>query len=599
MLNKRDSKAYPMPIPTGLSDTSGSSPAAPPLDYPKTVANVFAYCSVPPNHSTECLDGLLRPPPQMSRQGNGTSLGSTGDGRGGMGDDGDDADDDDDCLTPSQHPNDLPNDYSMVDTTSAGGAQLSGFGQMGQQQDHSGGSYGSGSGSKTPVLLQTSQQQPRHHLRLSGLDGPPEVRFIMPQDDLGMGGDDLGDVVSCVDKNQDSGHHNSGGGARDIDGMSEHSGTPQMVRPASTDGHFVGTDLDPRSYHCVRSGLLKVPTAKHHPNSNANSNLSMPFGGPETSRCASPAGMYANSHFNSNISNNLHTRHASGSAAYLRSHVMLAPPSDGTNNGVGGTGSYLSDSDLNSNMHHTGSVSSSPGLRTKSISPTTSSAAVQQQQQHDVLFAHSRPQHQMVPHLQDPSQQPQPDLLFCPPITTTSGSNDFLPMNSSDADMPLRLSRSPAMNYSNSGGGGGGMDGQSANSPWGGNQQQHNSGSVLAPVMDDYSSSSPLYLSTMRGDNVGDGSGTNNPGSVQNCGGGATGDSYQARSGGVQQQRQCIPGTMSGLGSSGFPSQTDLPLVNNFNTFATVDPVNSITGSLNPNSNPPSLTLPHKRPRRH
>lgn len=70
-------------------------------------------------------------------------------------------------------------------------------------------------------------------------------------------------------------------------------------------------------------------------------------------------------------------------------------------------------------------------------------------------------------------------------------------------------------------------------------------------------------------------------------------------SGGVQQQRRCIPGTMSGLGASGFPPRTDLPLVDNFNNFATVDSVNSITGSLNPNSNSPSLTVPQKRPRRH
>ncbi|KAM3184996.1 hypothetical protein ACTXT7_007244 [Hymenolepis weldensis] len=371
--------------------------------------------------------------------------------------------------------------------------------------------------------------------------------------------------------------------------------------PASTDGHFAGTDFDSRSYLCVRSGLLKVPTAKHHPNSNTNSNLSIPFGGQEASRCASATGMYANSSFN-NSNNNLHTRHASGSAAYLRSHVMLAPPNDGTNNGGGGIGSYLSDSDLNSNIHHTGSVSSSPGLRTKSISPTTSSAAALQQ--HDVLFAHSRPQHQMIPHLQAPNQQlppTHPGLLFCQPNTTTSSSSDFLPMNTSDADMPLRLSRSPAMNYSASGGSGGGVDGQSTNSPWGGNQQQQRntgSGSVLPPVLDDYSSSSPLYLSTMRGDNIGDGSGNNDPSSVQNCGG-ATSSSFQSRCGGVQQQRRCIPGTMSGLGASGFPPRTDLPLVDNFNNFATVDSVNSLTGSLNPNSNSPSLTIPQKRPRRH
>lgn len=310
-----------------------------------------------------------------------------------------------------------------------------------------------------------------------------------------------------------------------------------FLQPASTDGHFAGTDFDPRSYLCVRSGLLKVPTTKHHPNSNTNPNVSVPFGSQEASRCASAAGVYANSPFNSNSSNNnLHTRHASSSAAYLRSHVMLAPPNDGNGNngggggGGGGIGSYLSDSDLNSNMHHTGSVSSSPGLRTKSISPTTSA--------HNV-FAHSRPLHQMIPHLQAPGAHPppppppHPSLLFCPqdPVTTTTtGGSDFLPMSSSEADLPLRLSRSPAMNYSTSG-----VDGPPSTSSWGGgggggNQQRPTGGSVLAPVMDDYpqhTPSSPLYIS-MR-DNVGDG-GSNDPGSVQACGRG-TGDSFQSRSG--------------------------------------------------------------------
>lgn len=213
-----------MPInSTGLSDTSGSSPAAPPLDYPKTVANVFAYCAgtVPPGHGPEGLDGLLRPP--MSRAGNGTSLGSAGDGGGGggLGDD-DDDDDDEKCLLPSEHP-DLPNDYSVVDTNSGGLSFGPPFGQS-QQQQQEGGSYGS-SGSKTPVLLPSQQ-----HIRLSGLDGPPEVRFIMPQDEMGLGEDDLSDVVNCADKNQDGQQSSGGGGSREIDGLGEHSGTPLMVR---------------------------------------------------------------------------------------------------------------------------------------------------------------------------------------------------------------------------------------------------------------------------------------------------------------------------------------------------------------------------------
>ena len=302
---------------------------------------------------------------------------------------------------------------------------------------------------------------------------------------------------------------------------------------ASTDGHFTGSDFEPRSYLGGRSSLLKVPTMKHH----ANPNLSAPFAGQESSRCASAAGGYANPPFS-----NPHTRHASGSAAYLRAHLMVVPPDGGPegNNG-GGSGSYLSDSDLQQTSHHIGSVSSSPGLRTKSISPTTSA--------HDALFAHSRPQHQMLPHIQTPAPPPPPpppDIIFCPSNTTSAtaaaaaaaAANDFFSPMKSDTEAPLQLRKSPTVNYATSG-----SDSGVGATLWDGGRlssdQPSTRGSVLTPVMDDYpqhqqhpTSSSPMYF-PMR-DSVNDTGGTSSSGldatSGQTCGGGA-GESFQSRSG--------------------------------------------------------------------
>ena len=292
---------------------------------------------------------------------------------------------------------------------------------------------------------------------------------------------------------------------------------------ASTDGHFTGSDFDPRSYLCGRSGLLKVPTIKHHPNPT----LSTPFAVHESSRCASAAGGYTNPPFNSP-----HSRHASGSAAYLRAHLNAVPPDSGPDgNSGGGSGSYLSDSDLQQTSHHIGSVSSSPGLRTKSISPTTSAQ--------DALFAHSRPQHHMLPHIQTnaPPPPPPPDILFCPsntaPASAAAASDFFSPMKS-EAEGPLQLRKSPTANYSASGSDGGvnvtSWDGRRLSS-----DQPSAGGSVLAPVMDDYpqhqqltTSSSPMYFS-MR-ETCGDpGSGVGAV-SAQACSGG-TGESFQLRSG--------------------------------------------------------------------
>ncbi|KAL5110562.1 Myocyte-specific enhancer factor 2C [Taenia crassiceps] len=114
MLSKRDNKSYNLPInSTGLSDTSGSSPAAPTLDYHQktpsaavaAVANVFAYCTgaASSGHGSDALDGLLRPPIVATGNGNTiTTVGSGGDGGGGLVEEGED--DDEDCLAPSQPP---------------------------------------------------------------------------------------------------------------------------------------------------------------------------------------------------------------------------------------------------------------------------------------------------------------------------------------------------------------------------------------------------------------------------------------------------------------------------------------------------------------
>nr|CDS17515.1 myocyte enhancer factor 2 splice variant II [Echinococcus granulosus] len=585
MLNKRDNKSYSLPInSTGLSDTSGSSPTAPTLDYHQktpsaavaAVANVFAYRTgaASSGHGSDALDGLLRPP--IVATGNGTTLstvGSGGDGGGGLVEE--EENDEEDCLAPSQ-PSDLPNDYSVVDS----GSGALPFGQFGQPQQE--GPSGYVPGTKMFVLPPPNQ----HHTRLPDLVAPPEVCLMKSQDEVGLG-EEIKDIVNCSDKNPDGQQASAGG--REIDRLSEHAGTPLMVRnpqhyyvgyrPASalaiTDGHFVDSDFDPRSYLCSRSSLLKAPAAKHCPNPN----LATPFAGQESSRCASAAGGYANSPFS-----NSHTRHASGSAAYLRGNLMVVPSGNGVGSGSsgggsggsGGGGSYLSDSDLQQTSHHIASVSSSPGLCIKSISPTTSA--------HDLLFAHSRPQHQMIPHPQPPP--PPPNLLFCP---TSSTSNDFFSSMSSDPDGPLQLRKSPTVNYSAGG------EGVNA-TPWdsGSLPDQHSAGgSVLAPVMDDYSqppqhTPSSMYFS-MR-NTVGDTSGSSDVNSVQACGGRA-GESFQSRPG---VPRRCVPGVMP---AGCFPPRTGLPSAENFNTFVTIDSVNSITGSLPSTS--PSLPVPLKRFRRH
>ncbi|VDK37596.1 unnamed protein product [Taenia asiatica] len=578
MLSKRDNKSYNLPInSTGLSDTSGSSPAAPTLDYhQKTSSAAMAavlYCTgaASSGHGSDALDGLLRPP--IVATGNGNTLTTVGSGSGGGGGDGggglveEGEDDDEDCLASSQPP-DLPNDYSVVDS----GSGALPFGQFGQPQQE--GPSGYVPDTKMFVLPPPGQQ----HTRLPDLVAPPEVCLMKSQDEVGLG-EEIEDIVNCSHKNPDDQQTSVGG--REIDGLSEHAGTPLMVRPASalaiTDGHFVDSDFDPRSYLCGRPSLLKVPATKHRPNPN----LSTPFAAQESSRCASAAGGYTNSPFS-----NPHTRHASGSAAYLRSNPMVVPSGSGggsssSGGGSGGGGSYLSDSDLQQTSNHIASVSSSPGLRTKSISPTTSA--------HDALFAHSRPQHQMIPHPQAPPPPPPPDLLFCPTSTT---SNDFFSPMSSEPDGPLQLRKSPTVNYSAGG------EGVNA-TPWDGgslSDQRSAGGSVLAPVMDDYPqhpqhTSSSMYFS-MR-DTVGDTGGTSGSGdanSAQACGGGA-GETFQSRPG---VPRRCVPGAMS-LG--GFPPRTDLPLAENFNPFVTIDSVNSITGSLPSTS--PSVPVPLKRFRRH
>lgn len=58
--------------------------------------------------------------------------------------------------------------------------------------------------------------------------------------------------------------------------------------------------------------------------------------------------------------------------------------------------------------------------------------------------------------------------------------------------------------------------------------------------------------------------------------------------------RRCVPGAML---VGGFPPRTDVPLAENFNSFVTIDSVNSITGSLPSTS--PSVPVPLKRFRRH
>ncbi|VDM17543.1 unnamed protein product [Hydatigera taeniaeformis] len=630
MLSKRDNKSYSLPInSTGLSDTSGSSPAAPTLDYHQktpsaavaAVANVFAYCTgaASSGHGSDALDGLLRPP--IVATGNGNTLATVGGGDGGGGLVDETEDDDEDCLGSSQPP-DLPSDYSVVDP----GSGALPFGQFGQSQQE--GPSGYAPSAKMFVLPPPGHQ----HTRLPDLVAPPDVCLMKSQDEVGLG-EEVKDIVNCSDKNPDS--HQASAGGREIDGLSEHAGTPLMVRPASalaiTDGHFVDSDFDPRPYFCGRSSLLKVPAAKHRPNPN----LSTPFAAQESSRCASAAAGYTNSPFS-----NPHTRHASGSATYLRSNLMVVPSGSGggsssngggSGGGSGGGGSYLSDSDLQQTSHHIASVSSSPGLRTKSISPTTSS--------HDALFAHSRPQHQMIPHPQAPPPPPPPDLLFCPTSTT---SNDFFSPMNSEPDGPLQLRKSPTVNYSTGGEG-------VSTTPWDGgslSDQRSGGGSVLAPVMDDYPqhpqhTSSSMYFS-MR-DSVGDTGGTSGSGDAgpsQTCGGGA-GETFQSRPGEqsfksfccllllrwatflcssnlvlilglslydnefsfrfLQKQthllgvlRRCVPGTMA---VGGFPPRTDLPLAENFNSFVAIDSVNSITGSLPSTS--PSVPVPLKRFRRH
>lgn len=225
MLSKRDNKSYNLPInSTGLSDTSGSSPAAPTLDYHQktpsaavaAVANVFAYCTgAASGHGSDALDGLLRPPIVAAGNGNTlTTVGSGGDGSGGLVEEGED--DDEDCLASSQPP-DLPSDYSVVDS----GSGTLPFGQFGQPQQE--GPSGYVPGTKMFVLPPPGQQ----HTRLPDLVAPPEVCLMKSQDDVGLG-EEIKDIVNCSDKNPD-GQQTSAGG-REIDGLSEHAGTPLMVR---------------------------------------------------------------------------------------------------------------------------------------------------------------------------------------------------------------------------------------------------------------------------------------------------------------------------------------------------------------------------------
>ncbi len=241
--------------------------------------------------------------------------------------------------------------------------------------------------------------------------------------------------------------------------------------------------------------MLKVPTPNHHHLPAAS------FNPQESGRCASAAGGYANSPFNNTAANQNHPRHASGSSAYSRGHLMVVPPDGG---GGGGSNSYLSDSDL-----HIGSVSSSPGIRTKSISPTAPPQ--------DLMFARGPPQH-------------QPDLLFCPPITTSSG--DFFQRVDQQSDGPLQLRKSPTANYA---GGEGLWDGRL------GGPGAARGGSVLAPVMDDFhqqqqqqqpqqqhTPSSPMSFA-MRDNNNSSAGGDTGGGLGGPDAGGA--DSFQARQG--------------------------------------------------------------------
>ncbi|VDD75207.1 unnamed protein product [Mesocestoides corti] len=560
MLSKRDNKAYSLPITSaGLSDTSGSSPAAPTLDYHQkapsaavaAVANVFAcYTGAASSaHGPDGLDGLLRPPVTINSNSNHPNDLSTVGGALGAEED----EEEDDCLAAPQPPN-LTNDYSTVDSCTGA---LS-FGRFGQSHHDEPPNYPSDT--KLFALLPPSQQQ--HQTRLPDIGGPPEVCLLKSE------GEVIGEEHEegcCSDKNQDA--KQSSGGRRDTDGINEHPGTPLMVRPASalasTDGHFTGSDFDPRSHLCCRSSLLKVPTAKNH----SHVIHSTPFAPQESSRCASAAGGYVNSPFN-----NPHPRHASGSAAYLRGHLMVVPP-DGGGSGGGG-GSYLSDSDLQNSSQHIGSVSSSPGIRTESISPTTST--------HDALLAHSRPPHHLAPHPHAPSHPPPPDLLFCP--TSSAGADFFSPVRS-DPEGPLQLRKSSTVNYSV------GVDGTPT--VWDGgrlpDQRSGGGGSVLTPVIDEYPQhqqhvpSSPMSFS-MRDSAAG--SGANNGG--ESCG---ESGSTPTCAGGVP--RRCAP--QMPVGS--FPSQSDFPLTENFSHFVPFDTVNSITGSLS--SSPPSLPVPLKRCRRH